>query len=111
MNNDMRVEEEGNLLTEIRGIKTMMREVLKKVTAIPKPDDRLSTEEACAYLKIKRPTLYEKTSHHEISYIKQGKNNVFLRSDLDAWQAGRRIASDDEIAARAGAMDGRRTCQ
>lgn len=52
----------------------------------PKEGDALLTiDEAAAYLKIAKKTLYQYTSRRIIPYIKPGKHLLFKKADLLTW--------------------------
>ena len=48
-------------------------------------DKMLSIEEACEYLKLKKPTIYTLHCREEIPAHKRGKRLFFSIKDLNAW--------------------------
>jgi len=48
-------------------------------------DEPLTMDEAAAFLKIKKATLYQYCSESRIPHYKPGKTTLFKRSDLLAW--------------------------
>lgn len=51
------------------------------------PTDRMTPQEAAAYLGIKPATLasWRSSGRRKIPYLKIGRRVVYRRSDLDAW--------------------------
>ena len=45
-------------------------------------DDILTEDEACEFLKITRPTLWNRRKEGKVKYMKVGKGFRYLRSDL-----------------------------
>ncbi|MDD6552100.1 MAG: helix-turn-helix domain-containing protein [Prevotellaceae bacterium] len=62
--------------------------------------DVLTTSEACAYLGIKKGSLYQLVYNHKIPYFKGkgGKMNYFRLDDLREYKAGHYIPSVSEAA-------------
>jgi len=59
--------------------------------------DYMTTEEACKYLSLSKYTLREVVKRKEIPYYTPpGKGYYFLRSELDEWVMGFRVASSKE---------------
>ena len=65
---------------------------------------RLTHEEAAAYLRIRRSTLYKWVFEKKIAYVKVGSKLIFLKSDLDDYLSRNRIASNFEIEEIAASM-------
>jgi excisionase family DNA binding protein len=61
----------------------------------------LSMTEAAQYLQIPQSTLYQFCAMRRLPYVKRGKRNYFLRSDLDAFMGADRRKSVKEIEAEA----------
>ena len=57
----------------------------------------LSIDEVCEEYGFKKPTLYALTSKRLISYLKPGKNLMFLRSDVEEYIEASRKKSKAEI--------------
>ena len=58
---------------------------LKKEGPTASINNLLDVDEACAFLKMARPTLYAKTSRNEIPHIKRGKKLWFEPERLQEW--------------------------
>lgn len=57
----------------------------------PANSDRLFTvDEAAAYLRFARQTLYNMVNRDEIPFLKAGRNLRFRKSDLDKWLVSHR---------------------
>lgn len=55
-------------------------------------DPLFTTETACDYLQIRRPTLYRLTSHKSIPFIRlSARKLLFRKSDLDDWLSEKRV--------------------
>lgn len=62
----------------------------------PPPDEILEADEAAAFLKITKPTLYSKVSRGELPYMKRSKRLYFSRIELiDYLSEGRRQSNAD----------------
>ena len=62
----------------------------------------LTTEEAAAYLGLKKSYLHKLMMHRTIPYYKpNNKLCFFSKADLDHWLMGNRIASKEEIEQQA----------
>ncbi len=60
----------------------------------------LETNEAAAFLKIAKQTLYSKVMRREIPHLKQGKKLLFERTALQTYlEAGRRQTAQEKEAA------------
>lgn len=46
---------------------------------------KMDLDELCARYKLKKSSVYSKTSDEEIPYIKTGKNLLFDEDDIEAW--------------------------
>lgn len=57
----------------------------------------LSMAEAALYLQLPKSTLYQYCHTRRLPYVKRGKYNYFMRSDLDAFMAADRRKSVKEI--------------
>jgi excisionase family DNA binding protein len=63
----------------------------------------MSLDEAAAYLRVSRSYLYRLTSRSQIPHYKPGGKRIyFLKTDLDKWILGKRVASRAELFASAG---------
>jgi excisionase family DNA binding protein len=59
--------------------------------------DYLSIDEASEYLRVPISTLYQYCSSRRIPFLKRGKRNYFLKSDLDLWMSSDRKKTITEI--------------
>lgn len=80
-------------------LKDTIREVL---TENNKPDkstepEILTIDEAAAFLKISKATVYEKTSEKKIPHFKKGNRLYFYRTDLEAWIREGKVKTHSEI--------------
>ena len=92
----------GNLLSEVQGLKSMVKEALStKVDTLS--DDRLiGIDEACSILRRKKSTVYHMVRDGILPHYKTGKMLEFRVSELIAWQqshASERQKTTDEILA------------
>ncbi len=86
-------------------LKGTMQELLSE-QAFPKDRQHLAHEylsmaEAAEYLQLPQSTLYQFCAARRLAYVKRGKRNYFMRSDLDAFMAADRRKSVKEIEAEA----------
>ncbi len=49
------------------------------------PDELLTLEEAAAFIKTPKKTIYQYTSQRVIPYIKSGRRLLFRKADLNNW--------------------------
>jgi excisionase family DNA binding protein len=67
-------------------VRSALTEFRKSVSQADDPkDDLLPAEEAAAFLDIKLSTLYYKTHHREIPFMKRGKKIYCSRKELLEW--------------------------
>ncbi|MGE9310795.1 helix-turn-helix domain-containing protein [Niabella sp. CJ426] len=64
-------------------------------------DELLNVEEACAFLKMKKATLYQKTHKREIPFMKKGKPLFFSKKDLIEWRLSGKKETIEEAVLRA----------
>lgn len=58
----------------------------QSLNQFPIPEDELlDVTEAALYLKLAKQTIYQLTSKKAIPFIKKGKKNLFLKSELRTW--------------------------
>ncbi len=76
---------------------------LAKTTANLNPDDEpmVNIVEAARITGLAVNTIYDKTYHRDIPHYKKGKRVYFRPSELIAWIGSGRVATSDEIEARA----------
>jgi excisionase family DNA binding protein len=75
-------------------------EELKKATAIASKDI-LSVEECAIFTGLTKLTIYSLSSKRDIPHYKKGNKLYFSKKELEAWIRKDRIATNDEISARA----------
>ncbi|MDE6860399.1 MAG: helix-turn-helix domain-containing protein [Duncaniella sp.] len=89
----------NSLVSEIEGLKTLVKEALGKKTS--EPDNRLvGIDEACKILRRKKSTIYHMVRDGILPHYKVGKMLEFRPSELIAWQeqhASEGTKSTDEI--------------
>lgn len=61
----------------------------------------LNTEEAAALLGITKERLRVIASRREIPHFKRGQRDFFLRSEIEKWQTGRRVLTNEELRSQA----------
>ena len=69
-------------------IRTMIQQAVQPLYEKERPQfDKayMNMDEAAAYLKIAKQTLYRHTGERTIPFIKRGKNNLFKQEELDKW--------------------------
>jgi excisionase family DNA binding protein len=67
-------------------VRSALNEFRKSISQADDPkDDLLPAEEAAAFLDIKLSTLYYKTHHREIPFMKRGKKIYCSRKELLVW--------------------------
>jgi excisionase family DNA binding protein len=59
--------------------------------------DYLSIEEASSYLRIPVATIYQYCSARRIPFVKRGKRNYFLKSEIDEWAGQNRKLTVEQI--------------
>ena len=75
----------SSLVSEIEGLKTLVKEALGKKTN--EPDNRLvGIDEACKILRRKKSTVYHMVRDGILPHYKVGKMLEFRPSELIAWQ-------------------------
>lgn len=71
---------------DLRSDLTELREIVKELTY--KIDSKpMTTEEACEYLNCSRQTLSNRVNAGLIVVMKEGKHNLYRKSDLDNYLA------------------------
>lgn len=60
-------------------------------------DQFLTIDQACALLKLKRPTIYGLVNDRKIPFMKQGNRLHFSKDELTAWLKQGRKRTVDEI--------------
>jgi len=101
----------GRIIIEIdqEELKELVQEALRKVlqdfsgpTNNSSADEvLLNVDEACAFLKMKKATLYQKTHKREIPFVKKGKPLFFSKKDLIEWRLSGKIETMEESLLRA----------
>lgn len=81
-----------------------IKDLLAEVQGSPK--EVLTTDEAAAYLGVSKSCLYKLTMSRKIPYYKSegGKLCYFDRQELIEWMKGHRVATSNELTARAQAI-------
>lgn len=86
----------------------MTTEELKKVADIVTAQtiftkkEVLTTEEAAAYMGMRKSYLYKLTMNKKIPHYKPlGKVCYFQRKELEAWLLSNRVATDEELSEKA----------
>lgn len=101
----------GRIIIEIdqEELKEIVEEAVRKVMqnfASPMNNNSdeehlLTIDEACAFLKMKKATLYQKTHKREIPFVKKGKPLFFSRQDLIQWRLSGKKETIEESLIRA----------
>lgn len=60
-------------------------------------DEPMNIDEAAKFLKLKKATLYEKTSEQTIPHHKKGNKLYFYKSELEAWIKQGKVKTNGEI--------------
>ena len=85
-------------------IETSIRNVLTEDKKLPESDaERFMTiDELCEYLPYKpiKATIYKKARKRLIPHAKQGKNLVFLKSEIDEWLRSGKVKTVKELNKR-----------
>lgn len=88
--------------------KRMTSEELKKVAELISAQtifttkEVLTTEEAAAYMGMRKSYLYKLTMNKKIPHYKpMGKVVYFQRKELEAWLLSNRVATDEELSEKA----------
>jgi excisionase family DNA binding protein len=74
------------------------------------PSPWLTADEAAAYARCHKPTIYQACAVHDLTHVKlNGKKNLLLRTEwIDAWIERGRVTADQELAGQTGPMVGLR---
>ncbi|MBB3836992.1 excisionase family DNA binding protein [Runella defluvii] len=83
-------------LTELI-VKSVREALVEQQLPTTSPSKPLTIDEAAAYLRLPKATLYQMTSAREIPHQKLGKRLVFLKEELDDWIASKRQKTRSEI--------------
>lgn len=61
-------------------------------------DEKYDTDEAASYVGVEPHTLetWRSNKRYHIPYLKVGRKVLYLKSDLDAWLASRRVVATEE---------------
>ena len=82
-----------------------LKQVADLITAniIGTQKEVLTTDEAARYLGVSKSCLYKMTMNRQIPHYKSpsGKMCYFNRREVEAWMQSQRVATDDELEARA----------
>jgi excisionase family DNA binding protein len=83
--------------------KAFLKEALKEIIgdSISKEKSGLTEildiKQAAEFLKLKVPTLYEKTSQKSIPHFKKGNKLYFNRNELQSWLMEGKVKTNNEI--------------
>lgn len=88
---------------EIMQIAATIAETLKRTVPLHQKE-MLTTEEACEYTGLSINAIYKLTHRRQIPYYKpNGGKCFFKRAELDRWMMSCRVATSDELDAKAAA--------
>ena len=76
-----------------------IKNLLKEVQGSPK--EVLTSDEAAAYLGISKSALYKLTMGRKIPFYKSAKLCYFDRQEIIDWMKSNRVATQEELAAKA----------
>ena len=76
-----------------------IKDLLAEVQGSPK--EVLTSDEAAAYLGISKSALYKLTMGRKIPFYKSAKLCYFDRQEIIDWMKSNRVATQDELAAKA----------
>ena len=80
---------------DLQEIKNLLQEVQGS------PKEVLTSDEAAAYLGISKSALYKLTMGRKIPFYKSAKLCYFDRQEIIDWMKSNRVATQDELAAKA----------
>lgn len=88
------------IIERLDSIEKILFELSNKVLAHTTPTSQeklMGIDELSEYLKLAKPTIYQKTASREMPSIKIGKRLYFKKSDIDIWLNQGRRKSNFEI--------------
>ena len=81
---------------DLQEIKNLLQEVQQG-----SPKEVLTSDEAAAYLGISKSALYKLTMGRKIPFYKSAKLCYFDRQEIIDWMKSNRVATQEELAAKA----------
>lgn len=88
------------IIERLDNLEKLLLELSSKISNPTNPTDQeklMGIDELSEYLKLAKPTIYQKTSSREMPSIKIGKRLYFKKSDIDSWLIQGRRKSNFEI--------------
>jgi excisionase family DNA binding protein len=85
------------IIERLDNIEKLLLELSSKISNPTDPEKLMGIDELSEYLKLAKPTIYQKTGSREMPSIKIGKRLYFKKSDIDNWLIQGRRKSNFEI--------------
>lgn len=77
-------------------IETVLLRIEQQKTDPPQTDNYIGVDEAAAFVRLKKSTIYKLVSTRKIPFNKTGKRLYFRPSELRAWiESGRNLTLDE----------------
>ena len=78
-----------------------LQEIKDLLAEVGSPKEVLTSDEAAAYLGISKSALYKLTMGRKIPFYKSAKLSYFAGQEIIDWMKSNRVATQEELAAKA----------